>query len=139
MSRGCGKYYRSLTNQMRAWIIPKFENPLPPKVSTRSNFMQIIARTKTKFAPHSQIKPLTALSLSKFISLWKNSSSIMQSEILSYIEPLVTITALFFTIINWIILQRLNAFNQKLSSLKNLSMRIYQILKRKLTRFTIYS
>lgn len=39
----------------------------------------------------------------------------MQSEILSYIEPLITITALFFTIINWIISQRLNAFNQKLS------------------------
>ena len=39
----------------------------------------------------------------------------MQSEILNYIEPLITVTALFFTIINWIISQRLNAFNQKLS------------------------
>ena len=39
----------------------------------------------------------------------------MQSEILNYIEPLITLTALFFTIINWIISQRLNAFNQKLS------------------------
>lgn len=39
----------------------------------------------------------------------------MQSEILNYIEPSITITALFFTIINWIISQRLNAFNQKLS------------------------
>ena len=39
----------------------------------------------------------------------------MQSEILNYIEPLITITALFFTIINWIISQRLNTFNQKLS------------------------
>ena len=35
--------------------------------------------------------------------------------ILEYIEPLITLTALFFTIINWIISQRLNAFNQKLS------------------------
>lgn len=37
------------------------------------------------------------------------------SFIVEYIEPLITITALFFTIINWIISQRLNAFNQKLS------------------------
>lgn len=37
------------------------------------------------------------------------------SFIVDYIEPLITITALFFTIINWIISQRLNAFNQKLS------------------------
>ena len=35
--------------------------------------------------------------------------------VLEYIEPLITLTALFFTIINWIISQRLNAFNQKLS------------------------
>ena len=42
----------------------------------------------------------------------------MQSEILSYIEPLITVTALFFTIINWIISQRLNAFNQKLSTIE---------------------
>jgi hypothetical protein len=37
------------------------------------------------------------------------------SFIVDYIEPLITVTALFFTIINWIISQRLNAFNQKLS------------------------
>ena len=37
------------------------------------------------------------------------------SFILEYIEPLITITALFFTVINWIISQRLNAFNQKLT------------------------
>ena len=37
------------------------------------------------------------------------------SFIVEYIEPLITITALFFTIINWIISQRLNAVNQKLS------------------------
>jgi len=37
------------------------------------------------------------------------------SFIVDYIEPLITITALFFTVINWIISQRLNAFNQKLS------------------------
>lgn len=37
------------------------------------------------------------------------------SFIVEYIEPLITITALFFTIINWIISQRLNAFNQKLT------------------------
>ena len=37
------------------------------------------------------------------------------SFIVEYIEPLITVTALFFTIINWIISQRLNAFNQKLS------------------------
>ena len=37
------------------------------------------------------------------------------SFIVEYIEPLITLTALFFTIINWIISQRLNAFNQKLS------------------------
>ena len=42
----------------------------------------------------------------------------MQSEILNYIEPLITVTALFFTIINWIISQRLNAFNQKLSTIE---------------------
>ena len=42
----------------------------------------------------------------------------MQSEILNYIEPLITLTALFFTIINWIISQRLNAFNQKLSTIE---------------------
>ena len=36
------------------------------------------------------------------------------SFIVEYIEPLITVTALFFTIINWIISQRLNAFNQKL-------------------------
>ena len=35
--------------------------------------------------------------------------------VLEYIEPLITLTALFFTIINWIISQRLSAFNQKLS------------------------
>ena len=40
------------------------------------------------------------------------------SFIVEYIEPLITITALFFTIINWIISQRLNAFNQKLSLLE---------------------
>jgi hypothetical protein len=39
----------------------------------------------------------------------------MSQSILAYIEPLITIAALFFTIINWIISQRLNAFNQKLS------------------------
>gem|GEM_PF-1215809 len=37
------------------------------------------------------------------------------SFIVEYIEPLITLTALFFTVINWIISQRLNAFNQKLS------------------------
>ena len=37
------------------------------------------------------------------------------SVIVEYIEPLITVTALFFTIINWIISQRLNAFNQKLT------------------------
>ena len=37
------------------------------------------------------------------------------SFIVEYIEPLITVTALFFTIINWIISQRLNAFNQKLT------------------------
>ena len=37
------------------------------------------------------------------------------SFIVEYIEPLITITALFFTVINWIISQRLNAFNQKLT------------------------
>lgn len=37
------------------------------------------------------------------------------SFIVEYIEPLITLTALFFTIINWIISQRFNAFNQKLS------------------------
>ena len=37
------------------------------------------------------------------------------SFIVEYIEPLITLTALFFTIINWIISQRLNAFNQKLT------------------------
>ena len=37
------------------------------------------------------------------------------SFIVDYIEPLIIVTALFFTIINWIISQRLNAFNQKLS------------------------
>jgi len=37
------------------------------------------------------------------------------SFIVEYIEPLITITALFFTVINLIISQRLNAFNQKLS------------------------
>ena len=40
------------------------------------------------------------------------------SFIVEYIEPLITLTALFFTIINWIISQRLNAFNQKLSLLE---------------------
>lgn len=40
------------------------------------------------------------------------------SFIVEYIEPLITITALFFTIINWIISQRLNAFNQKLSTIE---------------------
>ena len=37
------------------------------------------------------------------------------SFIVEYIAPLITITALFFTVINWIISQRLNAFNQKLT------------------------
>lgn len=37
------------------------------------------------------------------------------SFIVEYIEPLITLTALFFTIINWVISQRLNAFNQKLT------------------------
>ena len=37
------------------------------------------------------------------------------SFIVEYIEPLITLTALFFTVINWIISQRLNSFNQKLS------------------------
>ncbi len=40
------------------------------------------------------------------------------SFIVDYIEPLITLTALFFTIINWIISQRLNAFNQKLSTIE---------------------
>ena len=40
------------------------------------------------------------------------------SFIVDYIEPLITVTALFFTIINWIISQRLNAFNQKLSTIE---------------------
>lgn len=39
----------------------------------------------------------------------------MQSSLFEFIEPLITAAALFFTIINWIISQRLNAFNQKLS------------------------
>jgi len=39
----------------------------------------------------------------------------MQASFIEYLEPLITAVALFFTIINWIISQRLNAFNQKLS------------------------
>ena len=38
----------------------------------------------------------------------------MSQSILAYIEPLITIAALFFTVLNWVISQRLNAFNQKL-------------------------
>ena len=39
----------------------------------------------------------------------------MSQSILAYIEPLITIAALFFTVLNWVISQRLNAFNQKLT------------------------
>lgn len=39
----------------------------------------------------------------------------MSQSILAYIEPLITVAALFFTILNWVISQRLNAFNQKLT------------------------
>lgn len=39
----------------------------------------------------------------------------MQASFIEYLEPLITAVALFFTIINWIISQRLNTFNQKLS------------------------
>ena len=39
----------------------------------------------------------------------------MHASVFEYIEPLITAVALFFTIINWVISQRLNAFNQKLS------------------------
>ena len=39
----------------------------------------------------------------------------MSQSILAYIEPLITVAALFFTVLNWVISQRLNAFNQKLS------------------------
>ena len=39
----------------------------------------------------------------------------MPQSILAYIEPLITIAALFFTVLNWVISQRLNAFNQKLT------------------------
>ena len=39
----------------------------------------------------------------------------MSQSILAYIEPLITVAALFFTVLNWVISQRLNAFNQKLT------------------------
>ena len=39
----------------------------------------------------------------------------MSQSILAYIEPLITIAAFFFTVLNWVISQRLNAFNQKLT------------------------
>ena len=39
----------------------------------------------------------------------------MSQSILAYIEPLITIAALFFTVLNCVISQRLNAFNQKLT------------------------
>lgn len=39
----------------------------------------------------------------------------MHSDILNYIEPLIALAALLFTVVNWVISQRLNAFNQKLS------------------------
>ena len=39
----------------------------------------------------------------------------MSQSILAYIEPLITVAALFFTVLNWVISQRLNAFHQKLT------------------------
>lgn len=39
----------------------------------------------------------------------------MSQSILAYIEPLITVAALFFTVLNWVISQRLNVFNQKLT------------------------
>lgn len=46
-------------------------------------------------------------------------------DFLTYFEPLITIVALFFTAINWIISQRLNSFNKRFELLEE-SFKSYQ-------------